>query len=125
MKKLAKIAAAAGSALTGLTLFATKVAAQYDYDWDYSYGTTDATSGFLGLGLSLLCWIPICIVSIVTLIFTVLMIIDVSKRDESVLPKKTMWMVLMAVGIFVGGWGFIVALYYYFARKRKLDAMAK
>lgn len=57
-------------------------------------------------------------------VLNIMMILDVNKRDEKVLPKKQMWMILMIVGIFVG-FGPFVALYYYFARKKKLDTMAK
>lgn len=48
------------------------------------------------------------------------MIVDVLKKDEIVLPNKTMWLVLLVVGLLVG-YGFIAALIYYFTDKKKSD----
>lgn len=128
MKKIArKIATGIAAATASMSIFATKVAAQYDYDWDYSYGTTasDTAGGLFGLGFSMVCWAVMCILWLATAVFVVMMILDVLKRDEKVLPKKTLWLVLMIAGVLVGGWGFFVALIYFFTRKKKMDAMTK
>jgi hypothetical protein len=70
-------------------------------------------------GFSCVIWCLSCIG------FTIMMVIDVAKRDEKVLPNKTLWLILMLFGIVIGQWGWIVALYYYFARKKKLDSAAQ
>ncbi|MFC1780364.1 hypothetical protein ACFLY9_01580 [Patescibacteria group bacterium] len=121
MRKLAKTAAALSTVISTLVIGASRVVAQYYDDWDYTY-TSTADEGVLAAitGMSLLCWIPICILSVVSFGFTIWMIIDVTKRDETVLPKKTMWLILMAAGLVTGGWGFWVAVYYFFARKKKM-----
>ena len=126
MKKLAKVATGIAAATASMSVFAAKVVAQDYYDWDYDYGTTttDTASGLFGLGFSMVCWAAMCILWLATAVFVVMMILDVLKRDEKVLPKKTLWLVLMIVGVLVGGWGFIVALIYYFTRKKKMDAMS-
>lgn len=125
MNKLAKIATGLAAGTASFAMLATKVVAQYDYDWDYDYGYTaaDTTGSLFGLGFSMVCWAIMCIFWLVTAVFTILMVVDVMKRDEKVLPKKTLWLVLMIVGILFGGWGLIVALVYYFTRKKKMDAM--
>ncbi|MBN2015670.1 hypothetical protein JW766_02455 [Candidatus Dojkabacteria bacterium] len=117
MRKVGKIATAAGTMLASLFMGATSVSAQ-----------SDSAGDVFGAGMSAfmcICYAVAIIVGLGLLVFTVMMIVDVTKRDESVLPNKTMWMVLMIVGTVVGGFGWIVAIYYYFARKRKLDAMGK
>ncbi len=121
MKKFAKVGAPIIAFVSSLMFGAQAVYSQSSY---YYSSSNENPAGFLfGSFLSIICWIFACLVSLVTLGFTILMIIDVTKRDETVLPKKTTWLILMAVGLFSGGWGFFVAVYYYFARKRKLDAL--
>lgn len=119
MKRVAKIAAAASTILTSLSLLASKVSAQYE--WDYSYTTDIADTGtwaaFTGLGL--LCQIPICIIGVAGFAFTIWMIIDAVQRDDKVLPGKIKWIILM---ILTGGIG---SLIYFFTRKKKLDAMGQ
>jgi hypothetical protein len=120
-RKLLK-AVAAGTTVVTSTLLATSSAfAQYYY----SSSTDDSGVGACLGGLSCLCWIPFALLGLVSLVFTVMMIIDVNKRDVSVLPNKNLYMILMLVGLVTGGWSLFVALYYYFARKKKLDAMGK
>lgn len=115
MKKFAKLIAGASSLIASLGLFAQKVSAQYD--WDYSYSTTVADSGVSAAiaGMGLLCQIPLCIVGIASLGFTIWMIVDAVQRDERVLPGKMKWVILM---IFTGGIG---ALIYFFTRKKKMN----
>ncbi|MDD3647111.1 MAG: PLDc N-terminal domain-containing protein [Candidatus Dojkabacteria bacterium] len=116
MKKVAKFIAGLAASTATYTLLATKVVAQYDYDWDYDYGTTagDTAGGLFGLGLGLICWIPICLVSLVSFAFTIMMIIDAAKRDEKVLPGKIKWIILMWFTSPIG------ALIYFFTRKKKM-----
>lgn len=111
----------------GATFVVSTMAATTGAFAQYYYNSTTDDSGFgacLG-GLSCLCWIPFALLGFVSLIFTIMMIIDVNKRDVAVLPNKNLYMILMLVGLFTGGWSLFVALYYYFARKKKLDAMGK
>lgn len=114
MKKLAKISTGVSGALAGVLVSASSVYAQAD----------DAVGAGMGAFMCV-CYALAFIVSIGLLIFTIMMIMDVSKRDEKVLPNKTMWLVLMIVGWVIGGFGWIVALVYYFTRKKKMDAMGK
>jgi hypothetical protein len=117
MKKLAKAAAALSTALSSLVLGAAKVAAQTDWDWTYDTTTSAADSGAIAAftGMSLLCQIPMCIIGVAGLAFTIWMIVDAAKRDESVLPGKIKWILLMVLT------GWIGALIYFFARKKKMD----
>jgi hypothetical protein len=115
MRKFAKAAAAVTTALSTLAIGATRVAAKTSSSGDAAVSAISCVAIICGsvLGLGLLG-------------FTIWMIIDVNKRDEKVLPKKMMWMLLMIIGTVSGmGFGWLVAIYYYFARKRKLDAMTK
>lgn len=65
--------------------------------------------------------IPLCcgLIGLVSLVFNIWMLVDVLKRTEIELPNKTMWMVLLIIGLFTGLGG-IVALVYYFGPKKKL-----
>ncbi len=113
-KKIAKFISTASSIIASLSLFSQKVSAQY-YDWDYS--STSATDGgawAVLTGMGLLCQIPMCIIGIASLAFTIWMIIDAAKRDESVLPGKIKWIILM---VFTG---WIGSLIYFFTRKKKM-----
>jgi hypothetical protein len=117
MKRLTKIAGSLGTAVASFALMASSVSA--------ATSTASDTAG-AGIGIAMmLVWCVAALVGIGLLVFTVMMIIDVNKRDEKVLPKKQMWMILMIVGLFVGGFGPLVAIYYYFARKKKLGPVAK
>lgn len=117
-KLILKAATAGGTVGASLLAFSTKVAA-----YSYEYSSSDDGGALACLsGLSCIIWIPMALIGLVFFILNVWMIIDVLGRDEKVLPNKTMWLVLLIVGFFVG-FGGIVAIYYYFARKKKLDAM--
>ncbi len=54
------------------------------------------------------------------LAFIIWMLIDCVGRDEKDFKDKTLWMVLLIVGIFCGYSG-ILSIVYYFAVKKKLD----
>ena len=117
MRKLLKIAAATGSTIVTMLLTTAKVAAN---NLDYDYGS-DAASSALGsalcLGGSIL---PICggIFGLVLGAFTIWMLIDVIQRDESVLPGKIKWLLVILLIPFG-------SVAYYFMRKKKLGAVSK
>jgi len=54
------------------------------------------------------------------LAFIIWMLIDCIQRDEKDFKDRTLWLVLLIVGIFCGYSG-ILSIVYYFAVKRKLD----
>jgi len=54
------------------------------------------------------------------LAFIIWMLIDCLNRDEKDFKDKTLWLILLVVGIFCGYSG-ILSIVYYFAVKRKLD----
>lgn len=54
------------------------------------------------------------------LAFVIWMLIDCIKRDEKDFKDRTLWLILLIVGIFCGYSG-ILSIVYYFAIKRKLD----
>lgn len=120
MKNYLRRVIAGGTTVTASFLALSGKVAAYSYD-SYDYDDGSGIGACLG-SLSCICWIPFALIGVVFFILNVWMIVDVLGRDESKLPNKTMWTVLLIVGLFVG-FGWIVALYYYFARKRKLDAM--
>lgn len=113
MRKLAKYSAVAATGLVSLAVSASSVMA-----------ASDDTIGAGITGVMCICYAVGGIVGIGLLILNIMMILDVNKRDEKVLPKKQTWFILLIVGLFVG-FGPIVSIYYFFARKKKMDAMAK
>lgn len=112
MKKLARVASAASTALACLA-FSSPVAA---YSYDYSYDVADTTLG------SSLClgniFVSICcgLGGLVLFAFNIWMLIDVIQRDEKVLPGKVKWLLVVLLIPFG-------SVAYYFMRKRVLDAM--
>lgn len=54
------------------------------------------------------------------LAFIIWMLIDCINRDEKDFKDKTLWLILLVIGIFCGYSG-ILSIVYYFAVKRKLD----
>lgn len=112
MKKFARVASAAGTALVCLA-FSSPVAAQ---NYDYSFDIADTTLG------SSLClgniFVSICcgLGGLALFAFNIWMLIDVIQRDEKVLPGKIKW-VLVILLIPFG------SVAYYFMRKRVLDNM--
>lgn len=83
---------------------------------NYSAGA-DAASGGLGVFV-LACWGIMMLVGLLLFILNVWMLIDAAQRQEHEFPgstgsSKSLWVILLAVGLFVGlGW--IVAAIYYF-----------
>jgi hypothetical protein len=89
-------------------------------DFDYEYTTTSAGSDAAGalfgtLGLGVIC-ISV-IIGLAALAFNVWMIVDVAKRE---FEQKTLWLVLLIAGL-VLGFGFIVALVYFFAVRAPME----
>jgi len=89
------------------------VIAQYYDDGHYAPVDDGMATIFGTLGIGVWC----CLMSFGLIIFgfSIWMITDALKRDEKVLPKRVMWVILMFIF-----WP--VSVYYYFARKRVLDA---
>lgn len=54
------------------------------------------------------------------LAFVVWMLVDCIGRDEKDFKDRTLWIMLLVIGIF-SGYGGILSIVYYFAVKRKLD----
>lgn len=52
--------------------------------------------------------------------FVIWMLIDCIKRKESDFKDRTLWIILLVLGIFLG-YSFIISIVYYFAVKRELD----
>lgn len=62
-----------------------------------------------------------CILIVLALLaFTMWMLVDCINREEKDFKDRTLWIVLLLLGIF-SGWGLIFSTAYYFAVKRKLD----
>ena len=84
---------------------------------NYPTGASDAAAGGFGL-LIFACWGIFMLIGLLLFILNVWMLVDALQRQEYEFPgstgsSKTLWIVLLAVGIFIGlGW--IVAAVYYF-----------
>lgn len=114
-------------AITAFSVLATTVMAvstssdplTYSYDLSSAdtagLGAMMASLGVFGIILPLCCGL----IGLVFLVFNIWMLVDVLKRTEVELPNKTMWMVLLIIGLFTGLGG-IVALVYYLGPKKKL-----
>ncbi|RJO62057.1 DUF2516 family protein [candidate division WS5 bacterium] len=91
---------------------------EFDYNVDVSTGDTAAATGIIaGLGIFFLVFI---VIGLALWAFNIWMAIDCATRQESDFPSnnKNMWLILLIVGLFVG-FGWIVALVYYFSIKKK------
>jgi len=65
--------------------------------------------------------IPLCmLISLAFLAFTIWMLIDCIKRDEKDFKDRTLWLVILVIGLFAGYSG-ILSIVYYFTVKKKLD----
>lgn len=60
------------------------------------------------------------LISCVLLAFVIWMLVDCINRDEKEFKDKTLWLVLLTVGIFCG-YSTILSIIYYIVVKRKLD----
>jgi len=82
-------------------------------------------AGLLGVSTVMIClYCLIMIIAIFSFIFTGLMIIDAGSRSEAVLPNKKTWLACMYFLSIIGA-NVIVAIIYYFTRKRVLDRLNK
>ncbi len=117
MRKLAKYAVSAATAVGSLLLGVTNVSAT-SYSYDFDSGIGDSFGSMACLGGNLIVTICSCVFSLAITAFNVWMIIDIVQRDEKVLPGKIKWLLVALLVPF----GSVV---YYFMRKRPMDAMGK
>jgi len=89
----------------------------YGYDsYDYDYGTSEAPAWIFIV--TILCYCVAIVVGIAFLVWTIMMIIDVTKRGDD-FEQKTLWLVLLIAGL-VLGFSLIVTPLYFFMVKKKL-----
>ena len=87
----------------------------YDtYDYDYDSDAADAAAAAFGIGFLIFAGIA-GLIGLVFAIFNIWMIIDCSKRE---FENRTMWLVILIVGFFVG-FGWLASIIYFFTVKRK------
>ena len=79
----------------------------------------EAFLGILTLGFAWF-WIFIMLISLCSVAFSIWMLVDCIKREESNFKDKTLWTILLAVGLFLG-YSLIISVVYYFVVKRELD----
>jgi uncharacterized membrane protein YidH (DUF202 family) len=94
-----------------------------DFDTTVDLSTTDtaaATGIIAGLGVFFLVFM---VIGLAFWAFNIWMAIDCATRKEADFPSnnKNMWLILLIVGLFIG-FGWIVALVYYFSIKKKAGA---
>lgn len=85
---------------------------------DLSTTDTAAATGIIaGLGIFFLVFM---VIGLALWAFNIWMAVDCASRKETDFPSnnKNMWLILLIVGLFVG-FGWIVALVYYFSVKKK------
>ena len=108
----------------------TVLAAANDFSYTYSTdlgSSSSDVSGPMGAALasmSIFVWVLVCCVFLIGILFLILniwMLIDVLKRTETELPNKTMWMVLLIIGLLMG-FGGLVAVVYFFGPRKRLNA---
>ena len=90
------------------------LAQAYDYSGDAAAGV--AAAGLFG-GLAIfwiILWLIFAVAGLIFLIWWIVLIIDLSKRD---FPEKNTWMIIMIVGFFLAIW--LVDLLYYFMIVKK------
>ncbi len=117
-QKLVKKIAVAGAFASTLAPIAARAA---DYNYDYSTSTTDTAAAGGIVAAMLIFWGIFAIVALALFIFWIVMLVDAMKRtnwnDDN---QKTMWLVILIVGLIIGLGG-LAAIVYYFAVKRALD----
>ena len=79
----------------------------------------EAFLGILTLGFAWF-WILVMLLSLCSIVFSIWMLIDCIRREESNFKDKTLWTILLAVGLFLG-YSLIISVVYYFVVKRELD----
>ena len=76
--------------------------------------------GLLFFGFPVLFFLFIIILGLGSVAFSVWMLIDCLQREESEFEDKTLWTVLLAVGL-LAGYSLIISVVYFFIVKKKLD----
>lgn len=112
MKRSSIFAAAAATVSTLLTA-SPALAQPYDDTFGLAFG-----------GIFLFCWGIVVLVAIALWVLNIWMLVDVIGRQEYEFPgstgnSKNLWLILLVVGFFVG-FGWIVALVYYFQVYKKV-----
>lgn len=79
----------------------------------------EAFLGILTLGFAWF-WILVMLLSLCSIAFSIWMLIDCIRREEGDFKDKTLWTILLAVGLFLG-YSLIISVVYYFVVKRELD----
>lgn len=79
----------------------------------------EAFLGILTLGFAWF-WILVMLLSLCSVAFSIWMLIDCIRREESNFKDKTLWTILLSVGLFLG-YSLIISVVYYFVVKRDLD----
>lgn len=79
----------------------------------------EAFLGILTLGFAWF-WILMILLSLASVAFSVWMLIDCLQREESNFKDKTLWTILLAVGLFLG-YSLIISIVYYFVVKRESE----
>ena len=72
------------------------------------------------MGIPFLFVTSIFLLGLLSLAFAIWMLVDCIKRDEAEFKDKTLWTVLLAVGL-VTGYSLVLSVVYYFIVKKKLD----
>lgn len=78
----------------------------------------DKAEPFIGLGLGLLALVSIVLIAV--FVFWLLMLIHAIQHDS---PDRTIWIVVLLVA-FVTGFALIGAIVYFFAEKKRAEAVA-
>jgi len=129
MKIAKSILAKSAVAISAIAGFTSSVFAASD-PYTYTYSTSSDLSPAGAAAITSLGIIPLvlgccgAIIGLALLILNIWMLIDVLKRTEAELPNKTMYMVLLIVGLLMG-FGWIPALVYFFGPRKKFTASAK
>jgi len=79
----------------------------------------EAFFGMMTLGLAWF-WILMILLSLASVAFSVWMLIDCLQREESNFKDKTLWTILLAVGLFLG-YSLIISIVYYFVVKKESE----
>jgi hypothetical protein len=116
-------ALAVGLLLPALTLAQSGYYDDYDYNsYDYNdyynsydYDYDSGASAALGIGVMIVLGI-VGLIGLAFFIFEIFMIVDCVKRQ---FDNRTMWLVILILGIFFSALGWIGSLVYYFTVKRK------
>lgn len=115
------------SSLATLGVFAASLLAQSSSYYDYSdTAALSAATSLFGISSVVSIVVGLCsfIIGIALFALNIWMIIDCNKRTEAELANKQTWFILLIVGIFFG-FGWLVAIIYYFTVKKKLDPAVK